>query len=638
MRRVPTRALLLGALLAGSLVTTPTAAAGPAEGDLDTTFSGDGKLIADVVPAAGDALEGIDLQADGKPVMVLDAPNAFYVARLTAAGAVDTSFNGTGRRLVQIGTSATLAKAVIVQPDGRIVVAGELGATPNRDVFVMRFTSSGIPDTTFSGDGVATIPVPRDGGVAGIAIAPDGNIVVAGNTTDDVTDDALLVRLTGSGAPDTGFSGDGVATFSGPQIYLDASAVVVQDDGKVVMGGESGDNSTTDLYVARVTTGGGLDTSFSGTGMYLFDDEGGYVNDLAIQPDGRILVGGQRYVTSTQRFTLLRLTGGGTLDETFGSGGVVVPFNVPGVADSIAVQPNGAVVAIGSVNGAWRVARLTPWGALDTSFARPNGSTVLDFGTDSDAAREVFVQPDGRIVATGILQSTGMDQAIGIARYIGDTTVPYNARMIGVPGFSLSKTRTLAWGASDDNTGVATYDVRQKSAAATSSAYGSTATFKAATSVPYGSFTGSAGRTYCFSVRAQDVAGNTGAYGPWSCMGIPINDRSLARTGSWTSPSSSAYYLGTASKSSSAGATLKLAGADYRRLSLVATTCSGCGTVKVYLGATLLKTVSLAASSTHHKVVIAIDTSASLRSGTITIKQASGGKPVTIEGLAIALN
>ena len=120
--------------------------------------------------------------------------------------------------------------------------------------------------------------------------------------------------------------------------------------------------------------------------------------------------------------------------------------------------------------------------------------------------------------------------------------------------------------------------------------------------------------------------------------GIPINDRSLARTGSWTSPSSSAYYLGTASKSSSAGATLKLAGADYRRLSLVATTCSGCGTVKVYLGATLLKTVSLAASSTHHKVVIAIDTSASLRSGTITIKQASGGKPVTIEGLAIALN
>jgi hypothetical protein len=121
-------------------------------------------------------------------------------------------------------------------------------------------------------------------------------------------------------------------------------------------------------------------------------------------------------------------------------------------------------------------------------------------------------------------------------------------------------------------------------------------------------------------------------------MAIPVNDRALARAGSWTNSSSSGYFLGDASRSTDSGATLKLAGADYKRLSLVATTCSGCGTVKVYLGTTLLKTVSLAASSTHRRQVIPIDVSTATKSGTITVKQASGGKPVIIEGLGVALD
>ena len=84
------------------------------------------------------------------------------------------------------------------------------------------------------------------------------------------------------------------------------------------------------------------------------------------------------------------------------------------------------------------------------------------------------------------------------------------------------------------------------------------------------------------------------------------------------------------------GATLKL-GVQYRRLSIMATKCSGCGTVNVYLGSTLLKTVSLGASATTFRVVIPIETSSTVRSGTVTLKQASGGTKVTIDGLGIYL-
>jgi hypothetical protein len=160
--------------------------------------------------------------------------------------------------------------------------------------------------------------------------------------------------------------------------------------------------------------------------------------------------------------------------------------------------------------------------------------------------------------------------------------------------------------------------------------------FKDATSATSGTLTALPGRTYCFSVRARDDAGNVSAYGPQSCIGYPVDERTMSAAGAWTKLSSSVYYYSTALTSTTASATLKLP-ATYRRLYLVATTCSGCGTVNVYFGSTLLKSVSLNASATTNRVIFSIDVSSTVKSGTVTLRQSSAGKKVTIDGLGIYL-
>jgi hypothetical protein len=209
--------------------------------------------------------------------------------------------------------------------------------------------------------------------------------------------------------------------------------------------------------------------------------------------------------------------------------------------------------------------------------------------------------------------------------------------VIGLSRWSTSLRPSIYWQASDDNTGIKSFDVRQRVAKATAASYGSYTTIRSATSLTAGTLKGATGRTTCVSARGRDWAGNVGAYGAESCVAFPVDDTALTKAGSWTGLTGKAYYTGTARRSSDKGATLTLAGADYRHLALVATTCSGCGTVKVYLGKTLLATVKLTSGKTRNRVVIPIDASLTRLSGTVRVKVATAGKPVVIDGLGISL-
>jgi hypothetical protein len=225
------------------------------------------------------------------------------------------------------------------------------------------------------------------------------------------------------------------------------------------------------------------------------------------------------------------------------------------------------------------------------------------------------------------------EDLLGVPRI--DTTAPSNAHVVGLPLISTALSRTINWTATD-STGVKSYDVRYRSAPYSASTYGSYITFKSAATAASAAFTGTAGRTYCFSVRARDANNNLGVWGPPSCVGFPVDERTMTAAGTWSKVSSSAYYASTGMTSTTAGATLKLSVA-YRRLYLIATKCSGCGTVKVYRGSTLLQTVNLASSSSVFKVVVPIETSSTVRSGTVTVTQASAAHRVTIEGLGVYL-
>ena len=635
-------ALVAASMLAASL--PGVAVAVNPEGSLDAAFDGDGKVTTPI-GSGNDLAAAVVLQADGKIVVAGRSYNGtgddFGVARYNANGSLDTTFGTGGKVTTPVGLSDDDGLAVALQPDGRIVVAGYTYNGTNKDIALVRYTANGSLDTTFDGDGkVTTAFGAEDERAAAVALQPDGRIVVAGYTYNGTNKDIALVRYTANGSLDTTFDGDGKVTTAFGSDNAEAHALAIQTDGRIVVAGSAG----SEMAVARYSASGSLDAAFGSGGVVSTPVGIGVATGFAValQPDGRIVLAGQTYNGSDDDVALVRYNANGTADASFGSGGIVTTGigSSHDQANAIALQPDGRIIVAGqSFTGAsydFALVRYAANGSLDPTFGS-GGKVTTGIGSDNEFGAGVALQPDGRIVVAGP-SNTSTDADFAVARYVGDATAPYGARMVGVPRYGTALARTLEWRASDDNTGVASYDVRYRSAAYTASTYGSFTAWKTGTTSSFGTFTGTAGRTYCFSVRGRDVAGNVGAYGPESCLALPVNDRSLVRTGSWISVSSTTYYLGTGSRSTSAGAALTRTGVAYRHLAVVVTTCSTCGTIKVYRGTTLLKTISLVSATTKHKVIIDVASSVGVTTGTIIIKQASGGKAVTIEGLAVSLN
>jgi uncharacterized delta-60 repeat protein len=631
---------VLAASLAATVIAAPVAVGANPEGQLDTAFSADGKWNL-LVGATTFALDSL-VQPDGKLVIVgstgdgLGTSQAILV-RLTATGALDTTFGGDGIVQTLVDEDST-AEAVALQPDGKLVVVLSTNIGGTSFYSVARYTASGALDTTFSGDGLVEV---RDAVdrifLSDVAIAPDGQIVIAGSQFfDDLVGagGVFVGRLTGTGAWDTSFNTTGRREITTLAVWATANAVRVLPDGRVLYAGNMGNGLP---VIGQLTASGQPDTSFGGDGLREapYGDVDGTFEEVLLTPDGRIVVTGMFLADGL----VARFTSAGEADASFGANGRLLldPTNQNARHLVPALEPNGRIVVAAEASTDMWVARVLSNGVLDPTFGTA-GFTSAGIGEEYDTPVGVGITSTGRILVGLNLQRVDPNE-LGVMAFTGDKTPPFDARVTNAPATATSRSATLQWIASDDNTGIRRYDLRYRSAAYNASTLGSATTWKTDTTSSYGAFTGSAGRTYCFEARGEDRAGNTGSWGPRSCMAIPVNDRSLSRSGTWSSVSSSGYYLGTASRSTSSGAKLTLSSVKYRRLAIVATKCSGCGTVKVYLGSstTPLATISLSASSTRRRQVITVDVSAALKSGTITIRQSSGGKPVIIEGLAVGL-
>src|SRR5690348_341992 len=209
---------------------------------------------------------------------------------------------------------ASGASALALQPDGKVVLAGSVSdASGFQQLVVTRFNADGAPDSTFGSGGRVAIQF-GDGsfplsGANALALAPDGKIVVAGGASDSSGIQELVVaRFHSGGTPDKSFNGDGAFLAqlgsSGNPSYL--NAVAVQPDGKVVVGGQASDSGGNSRFlVGRLTTTGGWDSSFSGDGRIVqqIGKAAGlaeWVSSLAIQPDGRIVAVGQAADSNNQ--------------------------------------------------------------------------------------------------------------------------------------------------------------------------------------------------------------------------------------------------------------------------------------------------------------------------------------------------
>jgi uncharacterized delta-60 repeat protein len=387
-------------------------------------------LLVVIVPTAraeesGNASPGATvIQPDGR-ILAAGVSNAqgthdFAVARYTADRDLDPTFGAGGVTLIDFGDSYDWAYAMALQPDGRIVVAGVSDASGSKDFALARLGPNGSLDANFGRGGLVTgqwRSLSADI-VRGIALQPDGRIVVAGVTYDDVVTpsphgDFMVARFLSDGQPDFGFGIGGVMTTDfDNKTYDDAYAVVLQRDGSIVLGGYTNSGSgpgvlfgADQLALARYTAQGLLDATFGQGGKLVFDGgslfAGGYVNgekrsdlllaritpegelepgfgttamgfsvnnlgthservaSVVIQPDGKIVAGGQTAVANHADFAIFRYDAGGLLDETFGKGGVA-SFDFGGREDrvhAVALQPDGKIVAVGQSEADFALAR-----------------------------------------------------------------------------------------------------------------------------------------------------------------------------------------------------------------------------------------------------------------------------------------
>jgi uncharacterized delta-60 repeat protein len=229
-------------------------------------------------------------------VMVLLLALSQPLLTYAAPGDIDPTFSGDGEQTTDFFGGIDRAYAVAVQADGKIVAAGYAVTASGEDDFALaRYNANGNLDDNFDGDGKVTTDVGGLDDVArAIAIQPDGKIVVAGYADNTVTRlNFALARYNPDGSLDTSFSGDGKVAFDFNLGFDQATAVVIQSDGKIVAGGSvdmfAGDN----FGLMRFNSDGTLDTNFSGDGMQTTDfggDDG--LGGLTVQANGRIVAAG----------------------------------------------------------------------------------------------------------------------------------------------------------------------------------------------------------------------------------------------------------------------------------------------------------------------------------------------------------
>lgn len=289
-----------------------------ADGTPDTTFGATAWRDLDF-GGADDVAVAVAVQPDGKIVLAGrgGASSAFAVARLTSTGHFDGTFTPNRGWDTIPGTTGE-ANGVALQADGKIVVVGTLFDS-TYDIGIARLTTDGTPDSSFDGpDGVRVVDAGVNDGAYAVAIQPDGKIVVAGDTDFK---SMALVRLNTNGSSDNDFAGNGRAEIAFASASQDAKAIALQPDGKIVVAGEAEGK----MAFARVQPGGALDTTFSDDGRQVvqFDSTSDYARGVALEPDGGIVGAGLTH-TTTYDMAIARLQGdaaGGSGGPGGGGGG-----------------------------------------------------------------------------------------------------------------------------------------------------------------------------------------------------------------------------------------------------------------------------------------------------------------------------
>ncbi len=347
------------------------------------------------------------------------------VTVLAADAILDITFGAGGIVRTDLSANQDEIGDIAFQADGKIIAAGYVQA---HGLGLVRYNSNGTLDSSFGVGGVVLsnlIPY----GAEAVAVQPDGKIVVAGDTyTTETLYDFAVARFNSDGSPDSNFGTGGRVTRDfGVNHYDNLSDVLIQPDGKIIAVGGSyaiNNQAYTDITLIRFNNNGTVDTDFGMGGWGRADfGYGDYAYSALLLSNGKILVGGfSRNVGSLDDLTVVRFNADGSLDTTFGTSGRAVAdiFGQDAIVDMV-LQPDGKIVGAGYSNRDSNidiaVVRFNADGSLDSGFG-VNGKQTTSFQTNSDeSANAVALQPDGKIVVAGYTKILGQGTDFVVARY-----------------------------------------------------------------------------------------------------------------------------------------------------------------------------------------------------------------------------
>jgi uncharacterized delta-60 repeat protein len=463
--------------IAAFAITISTAASAQLPGSRDVTFAANAPVpgtITAIGPASQDPAAALAVQPDGKVLVMntcivsANGNREFCITRLTANGELDTGFIGGGSAQLAIGPSGGIAKAIAVQPDGKIILGGGCGNVTSVDFCVARLNPNGTFDASFKGPnatpGNGRFPVvmtPFADGFARLALQPDGKIVLAGYCAKDATNTLFnfcVARLNVDGTFDPSFGAQGRLILGNIAPTSDVlSGLAIQPDGRILLSGFCR-TVTNDFCIARLTASGALDTTFNlfpidatnptnlGKRIYLISGGDDNADAMVLAPNGVITLGGNCSVGSEYKACLLRVLPDSSPDPDFdgqfapGNGTLFPPVsNGNNAVKALALQNDGKLIVAGPcTNGAafdFCVLRLNQSGAFDSTFDGPNtppqgsgppgnGGFPVIMTPNADTPYALAVQADGKIVVAGSCND-GANDRLCVARLLGG---PFGAK------------------------------------------------------------------------------------------------------------------------------------------------------------------------------------------------------------------
>ncbi len=376
---------------------------------------------------------GVALVAAG--TLEPDCGSRFALARLRE-GRLDRRFGAGGRVLTRFGSLSAVAIAMGAMPDGRVVLAGELkgpesfffdcldprahlhlGGAPG--FALARYHPDGRLDRAFGGDG-RVLDNLNVAGAADVLVQPDGKVVVVGSSANGL----VLVRYDRRGSRDLSFGSNGTV-FSDLGGFFGSGRAALDGAGRILVS-DSPSCAPCPASVVRFTLDGRLDPTFGRDGRAFLPTRSAQLHAVAV-PGGQIIAAGVEGL-SRRRLVVARFSSSGALDLNFGRGGLAA-LRAPRITfvNDLAIQRDGRIVVLttrfpfmpprGPVD--FMLTRLLPSGSVDRAFGAA-GTATADFGF-SDVGEAVAIQPDGKLVVAGVVgDRPGLYRAdaLGVARYL----------------------------------------------------------------------------------------------------------------------------------------------------------------------------------------------------------------------------